>query len=65
MNKQQILEKISALHEKLKNSVLAPADAVAIRNEIGELEDKISLLDFYNDGGEHFDYDYGYHSQWE
>ena len=62
MNKQQILEKISALHEELKNSVLAPADAVAIRNEIGELEDKVSLLDFYNNEG---DYDYGYHSQWE
>ena len=59
MNKEQLLQKISVLHETLKDCILTPADKVAIRNEIGDLEDKVALLDFYNDGE---DIDYGYHS---
>ncbi len=44
MNTEQILKEISILHETLKDCVLTPADRVAIRNEIGALQDKITLL---------------------
>lgn len=57
-----MLKEISILHETLKDCVLTIADKVAIRNEIGDLEDKVALLDFQNEGE---DFDFGHHSEWE
>ena len=56
-----MLNQISLLREVLADSVLTSADRVAIRNEIGDLQDRIALLDFE----EQPDIDWGYHSQWE
>lgn len=61
MNKSEILKEISILHETLKDCVLTIADKVAIRNEIGDLQDRLSLLDFQ----ESEDIDFGHHSEWE
>ncbi len=63
MNKSEILAEIAKLHEALKSSAdLTPGDRIAIRNEIGDLQDRVALLEFRN---ENADIDYGYHSQWE
>tara|TARA_B100002019_G_scaffold292407_1_gene315390 strand:+ start:79 stop:267 length:189 start_codon:yes stop_codon:yes gene_type:complete len=62
MTKSEMLKEISILHETLKDCVLTTADRVAIRNEIGDLQDRVALLDF-QDGGE--DFDFGHHSEWE
>lgn len=62
MNKSEMLKEISILHETLRDCVLTPADKVAIRNEIGDLQDKVALLDFQNEGE---DIDFGHHSEWE
>jgi len=62
MNKTEMLKEISILHETLRDCVLTPADKVAIRNEIGDLQDKVALLDFRNEGE---DIDFGHHSAWE
>ena len=61
MTKTEMLNKISLLREVLEDSVLTSADRVAIRNEIGDLQDKVALLDFE----EQPDIDFGFHSQWE
>tara|TARA_R100000655_G_scaffold37974_2_gene72785 strand:- start:2257 stop:2415 length:159 start_codon:yes stop_codon:yes gene_type:complete len=45
MNRQEMLQKISILHKTLKTRVLTIADKVAIRNEIGQLQDKLLRLD--------------------
>ena len=57
-----MLNKISLLREVLADSVLSSADLVAIRNEIGDLQDKVALLDFQSEGE---DFDFGHHSEWE
>ena len=62
MTKSEMLKEISILHETLKDCVLSPADRVVIRNEIGDLQDRIALLDFRNEGE---DIDFGHHSEWE
>lgn len=62
MTKTEMLNKISLLREVLADSVLSSADLVAIRNEIGDLQDKVALLDFQNEGE---DFDFGHHSEWE
>ena len=59
MTKSEMLKEISILHETLKDSVLSPADRVAIRNEIGDLQDRVALLDFQ----EVEDIDFGWHDQ--
>ena len=56
-----MLNKISLLREVLADSVLTSADLVAIRNEIGDLQDRVALLDFQ----ESEDIDFGHHSEWE
>ena len=56
-----MLNKISLLREVLADSVLTSADLVAIRNEIGDLQDRVALLDFQ----EVEDIDFGHHSEWE
>ena len=61
MNKSEMLREISILHETLQDCVLSPADKVAIRNEIGDLQDRVALLDFQ----ESEDIDFGHHSEWE
>jgi hypothetical protein len=61
MTKSEMLKEISILHETLKDCVLTIADKVAIRNEIGDLQDRVSLLDFE----EVEDIDFGHHSEWE
>ena len=61
MNKTEMLKEISILHETLQDCVLSPADKVAIRNEIGDLQDRVALLDFQ----ESEDIDFGHHSEWE
>jgi len=61
MTKTEMLNKISLLREVLADSVLTSADRVAIRNEMGDLQDKVALLDFE----EQPDIDFGFHSQWE
>ena len=62
MTKSEMLKEISILHETLKDCVLTIADKVAIRNEIGYLQDRVALLDFQNEGE---DFDFGHHSEWE
>ncbi len=62
MTKTEMLNQISLLREVLADSVLSSADLVAIRNEIGDLQDKVALLDFQNEGE---DFDFGHHSEWE
>lgn len=62
MTKSEMLNKISLLREVLADSVLSSADLVAIRNEIGDLQDKVALLDFQNESE---DFDFGHHSEWE
>ena len=42
MTKSEMLKEISILHETLKDCVLSPADRVAIRNEIGDLQDRVA-----------------------
>lgn len=61
MTKTEMLNKISLLREVLADSVLSSADLVAIRNEIGDLQDRVALLDFQ----EVEDIDFGHHSEWE
>jgi hypothetical protein len=62
MTKTEMLNEIANLHKALKSSAdLTPGDRIAIRNEIGRLEDKVALLDFQ----EHPDIDWGFHSEWE
>lgn len=60
MTKSEMLKEISILHETLQDCVLSPADKVAIRNEIGDLQDRVALLDFQS-GDE--DVDFGWHDQ--
>ena len=62
MTKTEMLNQISLLREVLADSVLSSADLVAIRNEIGDLQDKVALLDFQSEGE---DFDFGHHSEWE
>ena len=57
-----MLAEIAKLHQALKSSAdLTPGDRIAIRNEIGDLQDRVALLDFQ----EQPDIDWGFHSEWE
>ena len=63
MTKAEITKEIAKLHKALKSSAdLTPTDRTVIRNEIGDLQDKLALLDFQNEGE---DFDFGHHSEWE
>mgnify|MGYP004214452253 CR=1 FL=1 len=59
-----MLTEIASLHETLinRNEFMTQADKVAIRNEIGDLQDRVALLDFTDEGE---DIDFGHHSEWE
>jgi hypothetical protein len=62
MTKSEIEANISHLHAHLaEDPDLSEADKVALRNGIGDLEDKLALLDFQ----ESEDIDYGYHDQYD
>jgi hypothetical protein len=61
MTKIEIQKEIVELRNVLKECILTDSQKVSIRNEIGELEDELSLLDFQ----EHDDVDYGYHDQYD
>jgi hypothetical protein len=61
MTKIEIQKEIVELHNALKECILTDSQKVSIRNEIGQLEDELSLLDFQ----EHDDVDYGYHDQYD
>ena len=54
-------KEILELHKALKECILTDSQGVAIRNEIGELQDRIALLDFDDQP----DIDWGFHSEWE
>lgn len=54
-------KEILELHKALKECILTDSQRVAIRNEIGELEDQVALLEFKDQP----DIDWGFHSQWE
>ena len=57
-----MLSKIANLHQALQSSAdLTPTDRTVIRNEIGDLEDRVALLEFQ----EAEDIDYGYHDQYD
>jgi len=57
-----MLAEIANLHQVLKSSAdLTPTDRTVIRNEIGDLEDRVALLEFQ----EVEDIDYGYHDQYD
>ncbi len=63
MTKSEIEANISHLHHHLAEAPdLSEADKVALRNGIGELEDKLALLEFQIEGE---DFDFGHHSEWE
>ena len=63
MTKSEIEANISHLHAHLAETPdLSEADKVALRNEIGDLQDKLALLEFRQ---ENEDIDYGYHDQYD
>ena len=63
MTKSEIEANISHLHAHLAEAPdLSEADKVALRNEIGDLQDKLALLEFRQ---ENEDIDYGYHAQYD
>ena len=61
MTKSEMQKEIMELHKALKEFILTDSQRVAIRNEIGELEDQISLLEFQDQP----DIDWGYHDQYD
>jgi hypothetical protein len=61
MTKNEMQKEILELHKVLKECILTDSQRIAIRNEIGELEDQISLIQFEDQP----DIDWGFHSQWE
>lgn len=63
MTKSEIEANISHLHTHLAEAPdLSEADKVALRNEIGDLQDKLALLEFQSEGE---DFDFGHHAEWE
>ena len=57
-----MLTEITTLRKALQSSAdFTPTDRIVIRNAIGDLQDKIDLLDFQ----EYEDIDYGYHAQYD
>jgi len=61
MTKSEMQKEIIDLHKALKECILTDSQRVAIRNEIGELEDQIALLEFEDQP----DIDWGYHDQYD
>jgi len=61
MSKSEMQKEILELHKTLKECILTDSQRVAIRNEIGELQDQIALLEFEDQP----DIDWGYHDQYD
>jgi hypothetical protein len=61
MTKSEMQKEILELHKVLKECILTDSQRVAIRNEIGEWEDHIALLEFEDQP----DIDWGYHDQYD
>jgi hypothetical protein len=61
MTKKEMLKEILMLQEALKECILSDSQRVVIRNEIGELQDQVALIEFEDQP----DIDWGFHSQWE
>lgn len=62
MTKSEMLNEIANLHKALESSAdLTPTDRTVIRNQIGDLEDRVAMLEFQ----EIEDIDYGYHDQYD
>ena len=61
MTKSEMQKEILELHKALKECILTDQQRVAIRNEIGEWEDQIALLEFEDQP----DIDWGYHDQYD
>ena len=60
--KEKLAAEIATLRKALKSDAdLTPGDRISILNQIGDLEDKISLLSFHVVD----DIDYGYHDQYD
>ena len=59
MTKKEMLKEILMLQETLKECILSDSQRVAIRNEIGELQDQVALIEFEDQP----DIDWGYHDQ--
>ena len=62
MTKSEIESNISHLLAHLQSDGLSEAHKTDLRNGIRDLEDKLALLEFQNEGE---DFDFGHHSQWE
>jgi len=62
MTTQEIRKEIITLYKVLEECILTSSQRVSIKNEIGYLEDKLSLIDFLP---QHDDFDYGYHDQYD
>lgn len=61
MTKIEIQKEIMELHKALKEYILNDSQRVFIQNTIGQLQDRLNLLDFQEDD----DFDYGYHDQYD
>ena len=62
MTKQELCAEIAKLRKALKSDAdLTPGDRISILNQIGDLEDKLTLLSFHVVD----DVDYGYHDQYD
>lgn len=62
MTKSEIESNISHLLAHLQSDGLSEAHKTDLRNGIRDLEDKLALLEFQNEGE---DFDFGHHSEWE
>ena len=62
MTKSEIESNISHLLAHLQSDGLSEAHKTDLRNGIRDLEDKLALLEFQNEGE---DFDFGHHAEWE
>jgi hypothetical protein len=61
MTTKEIQREILTLQTALAECILSDSQRVAIRNELGQLQDELSLREF----DEQPDIDWGFHSEWE
>jgi len=61
MTTEELEREILTLQTALAECILSDSQRVVIRNELGQLQDELSLREF----DEQPDIDWGYHSQYE
>lgn len=61
MTTKELEREILTLQTALAECILSDSQRVAIRNELGQLQDELSLREF----DEQPDIDWGFHSEWE